>query len=365
MKNTFGQSVSVTVFGESHGQAIGVVLDGIAPGIDVDTDFISAQLAKRRPQGKTDTPRVEQDNYQILSGVFEGKTTGTPICIIIPNENTKSKDYAKTRFLARPSHADYTAYCKYHGYEDYRGGGHFSGRITAALVAGGAIAIKALERLGIKIGTHILKCADVCDREFENVSYDIDALREKSFPVLNNIEEKITEKIIKARNNTDSLGGIIQTAIVGMPSGIGEPWFDSVEGILSHAMFSIGGIKGIEFGAGFKLADMLGSQANDAFEAQNGQIITKTNNNGGINGGITNGMPILFNCVVKPTPSIAKEQQTVDITSKENTSIKIEGRHDPAIIRRVCVVVDSVCALAVCDMLAQRYGTDVLLKGFN
>lgn len=365
MKNTFGQSVSVTVFGESHGQAIGAVIDGLAPGIEVDNDFIAYQLSKRRPQGKTDTPRVEMDNYQILSGVFEGKTTGTPICIVIPNENTKSKDYDKTRGIARPSHADYTAYCKYHGYEDYRGGGHFSGRITAALVASGAIALKALEKLNIKIGTHILKCADVSDREFENIDTDIDLLSKKSFPVLSDCQEQMTEKIDEARKQLDSVGGIVQTAISGIPAGVGEPWFDSVESVLSHALFSIGGVKGIEFGQGFNFASMKGSQANDQFEIIDDKIATKTNNNGGINGGITNGMPILFNLAVKPTPSIAKEQQMVDFISKENTLLNIEGRHDPAIIRRVCVVVDSVCALAICDMLAQRYGTDVFLKGIN
>ena len=365
MKNTFGQSVSVTVFGESHGQAIGAVIDGLAPGIEVDNDFISYQLSKRRPQGKTDTPRVEMDNYQILSGVFEGKTTGTPICIVIPNENTKSKDYDKTRGVARPSHADYTAYCKYHGYEDYRGGGHFSGRITAALVASGAIALKALEKLNIKIGTHILKCADACDREFENINTDIDLLSKKSFPVLSDCREEMINKIDEARKQLDSVGGIVQTAISGIPAGVGEPWFDSVESVLSHALFSIGGVKGIEFGQGFNFANMKGSQANDQFEIIDDKITTKTNNNGGINGGITNGMPILFNLAIKPTPSIAKEQQTVDFISKENTSLNIEGRHDPAIIRRICVVVDSVCALAICDMLAARYGTDVFLKGIN
>ncbi len=366
MKNTFGQSVSITVFGESHGPSIGCVIDGLAPGIFVDESFINSQLSKRRPQGKTDTPRVENDNYQIISGVFENRTTGTPICIIIPNENTKSKDYSKIRGVARPSHADYTAYCKYHGYEDYRGGGHFSGRITAALVAGGAIAIAALEKIGIKIGTHILKCADIADRKFENIDTDIDLLRKKAFPVLDeSCEEKITKKILEARERQDSIGGILQTAIVGIPAGVGEPWFDSMESVLSHALFSIGGIKGVEFGAGFALANMYGSEANDQFEISDNKITTKTNNNGGINGGITNGMPIMLNCVVKPTPSIAREQQTVDFISKENTALSIEGRHDPAIIRRACVVVDSVCALVACDMLSQRYGTDVFTKGLN
>ena len=363
MKNTFGQSVAVTVFGESHGDAIGAVIDGLAPGVDVDLDFINKQLSKRRPQGKTDTPRVEKDNFQILSGVFNGKTTGTPICIVIPNENTNSKSYNKE--LLRPSHADYTANEKYHSYQDYRGGGHFSGRVTAALVAAGAIAIKALEKLNIKIGTHILKCNTVCDRVFENMDEDINALMEKSFPVLSDCEEQMTEIIQKARENLDSVGGVLQTAIVGMPTGVGEPWFDSVESIISHAMFSIGGVKGIEFGQGFSFVNMLGSQANDQFEIKNGKIVTKTNNNGGINGGITNGMPIVFNLAVKSTPSIAKLQDTVNIDTMENTTIEIKGRHDPAIIRRACIVVDSVCALTVCDLLAGRYGTDVFTKGIN
>ena len=365
MKNTFGQSVCTTVFGESHGQAIGVVIDGLAPGITVDNEFIKKQLSRRRPQKKTDTPRRENDNYQIVSGVFEGKTTGTPICIIIPNEDTRSSDYSEMKNLARPSHADYTAYAKYHGYEDYRGGGHFSGRITAGLVAGGAIAIKALEGLGIKVGTHILRCKDICDREFECYESDIDALYEKSFPVLGSCANEMIDCISSAGASKDSVGGALQTAVIGMPSGVGEPWFDSVESVLSHALFSIGGIKGVEFGKGFELANMLGSEANDSFAMENGKVVTKTNNNGGINGGITNGMPIIINCAVKPTPSISKEQETVDFIAKENACIEIKGRHDPAIIRRVAVVIDSVVALALCDMLAQRYGTDVFTKGIK
>ena len=357
MKNTFGQGIAVTIFGESHGEAIGAVIDGLCAGLEVDTDLIDAQLAKRRPQGKTDTARVEKDEYKILSGVFNGKTTGTPIAIVIPNENTRSKDY--NYGIARPSHADYSAYCKYHGYEDYRGGGHFSGRVTAALVAAGAILISALEKKGIKIGTHILSCAGERDRAFDNISSDIVALKNAQFPVLNqDAEAKMTDKILEAKAQGDSVGGVLQTAIYGVPAGVGEPWFDSVESVLSHALFSIGGVKGIEFGAGFALAEMKGSEANDSFTMNDGKIVTKTNNNGGINGGITNGMPIVFNLAVKPTPSILKEQQTVSFTERKNEALKIEGRHDPAIIRRASVVVDSICALVVADMLSQRYGTD-------
>ena len=363
MKNTFGQSVAITLFGESHGAAIGAVIDGIAPGVEVDASFIEAQLSKRRPQGKTDTPRVEKDNFQILSGVFNGKTTGTPIAIVIPNENTKSKDY--NYGVARPSHADYSAFMKYHGHEDYRGGGHFSGRITAALVASGAIAISALKKLGINVGTHILKCGDVSDRAFECCEDDVLSLQDKQFPVLSNCEEEMTKEIMKARESLDSIGGVIETAITGVPAGVGEPWFDSVESMLSHALFSIGGIKGVEFGLGFGFADVSGKQANDSFAMENGKVVTKTNNNGGINGGITNGMPITFKCAVKPTPSISQTQGTVNFLNGENTDLEIKGRHDPAIIRRICVVVDSVCALTICDLLASRYGTDIFLKGFD
>lgn len=362
MKNTFGQSVSVTLFGESHGAAIGAVIDGLAPGIEVSEEFISHQLARRRPSSSIDTPRQEKDPYQIVSGVFNGRTTGTPICIVIPNENTKSKDY--NFGLARPSHADFAANCKYHGYEDYRGGGHFSGRITAALVAVGGILIPALESLGIKIGTHILECGGVKDRGFEDYDADIARLQNSMFPVLNtDCEEKITEQINNARLKLDSIGGITQTAVYGLMPGVGEPWFDSIESIIAHGIFSIGGIKGIEFGRGFETAKLHGSEFNDAFRMCGDKVITETNNNGGINGGISNGMPIVFQCAVKPTPSIAQTQKTIDFLKMENSDIEIKGRHDPAIIRRVCPVIDSVTAIALCDMLAQRYGTDVFLKG--
>ena len=364
MKNTFGNSVAITLFGESHGEYIGAVIDGLAPGIDVDLDFIKSQLSRRRPNGKTDTPRVENDNFQILSGVFNGKTTGTPIAIVIPNENTKSGDY--NYGVARPSHADYTAYMKYHGNEDYRGGGHFSGRVTAALVAAGAIALSALKKHGIYIGTHIYACGGVGDIGFEqtpNIEEAILSLQSKAFPVISDsAEDAIIEKITGVAKEKDSIGGIIETAIIGMPAGVGEPWFDSVEGLLSHALFSIGGIKGVNFGAGMAISGLLGSYANDDFKYENGKVVTTTNNNGGINGGITNGMPIIFNCAVKPTPSIGVEQETINFITQENTKLEIKGRHDPAIIRRICPVVDSMCALVVCDLLAQRYGTDYLKK---
>ena len=362
MKNTIGNSVALTIFGESHGEAVGVVLDGLASGITVDEVEIAKLLSKRRPNGITDTKRIEKDEFKILSGVFNGKTTGTPICIVIPNQNTISKDYDAN--LLRPSHADFVANEKYAGYQDYRGGGHFSGRVTAGIVAVGAILKSALKDIGINLGSHILSCEDQKDREFADFEKDFDALSRLDFPVLDqNSSQKMQEKILQARNDCDSVGGIIQTAVTGMPVGVGEPWFDSVEGMLSHALFSIGGVKGVEFGLGFNFADKRASQVNDAFILDGDKIITKTNNNGGINGGITNGMPIVFNCAVKPTPSISKTQQTVDLTSKTQTEINISGRHDPAIVRRICPVIESVTALVICDLLAVKFGTDYIRNG--
>ena len=361
MKNTFGTNISVTIFGESHGPAIGCVIDGLAPGIKIDEEFIKDRLAKRRPQSAVDTPRREPDNFQIVSGAFNGKTTGTSLCIVIPNENTRSRDY--NYGPARPSHADYAAFCKYHGNEDYRGGGHFSGRITAALVAAGGILIPALEGRGIKIGTHILSCADVKDREFKNIPFDISLLSNKNFPVLDDAKAKeMTDVILAAKAEEDSVGGITQTAVCGMPSGVGEPWFDSMESMISHAVFSIGAVKGIEFGAGFEITKMRGSQANDPLYMDNGTVASRTNNNGGINGGITNGMPIIFQCAVKPTASISQEQDTINFLKMEDTKLCITGRHDPAIIRRICPVIDAVTAIVIADALAGRFGTDYLAE---
>ncbi len=361
MKNTFGNNVSVTLFGESHGAAIGAILDGFPAGVDVNEEFISHQLDLRRPVEKISTPRQEADKFSIVSGVFQGKTTGTPISIVIPNENTHSKDYSKTYGKARPGHADYTAYCKYNGCEDYRGGGHFSGRITAGLVAAGAIAIDLLSRKGIKIGTHIAKCAGTEDDNFTEYESNINALSNKMFAVLNDEKgEQMIKNIENAGEQGDSVGGVLETAVIGLPVGVGEPWFDSVESVLSHALFSIPAIKGVEFGAGFSCADMLGSEMNDSFVVEDGKITTKTNNNGGINGGITNGMPVIFKCAVKPTPSISKEQETVDFIKKENTALSVKGRHDPCIVHRARVVVDSITALALCDLLSQKFGADWL-----
>ena len=405
MKNSFGNSVILTIFGESHGPEIGCVLSGLAPGIPVSEDRIRETLALRRPSGAISTARVEQDEFRIVSGVYQGKTTGTPLTILIPNTNTRSRDYAATRFLARPGHADYTAWCKYHGFEDPRGGGHQSGRLTAALVAAGGILLPALERKGIRIGSHILKLGGGREGEarfIEDSAFsedpallrrEIESLRTKQFPVLDpSAGERMQERILQAKEAQDSVGGILETAVTGVPAGIGEPWFDTVESELSHVLFAIPAVKGVEFGDAFSMVGMRGSEYNDAFSAaepdnanyaafpasnpadgyfaeqaetpETGQISqsrairTETNHNGGVNGGITNGMPILFRTAVKPTPSIGKTQKTVNFETGEDTEISVSGRHDPAIIHRARIVLDCAAALVISDLLARRYGTD-------
>ena len=363
MKNTIGSSVAVTLFGESHGPSIGVVIDGLAPGIPADTAFIEKMLSRRRPAGAISTQRQEQDPFVIESGVFAGYTTGTPVCIRIPNSDTQSKDYSANRYLARPSHADYTANQKYHGYEDYRGGGHFSGRLTAALVAAGALVMPALEKKGIRIGTHIRRCAGIADREFQDLQADLDALQNMDFAVLDaNVGQQMQQAILQAKAEGDSVGGVLETVVTGLNAGVGEPWFDTVESVLSHMLFSIPAVKGVEFGAGFALADMTGKQANDPFCMEDGQVQTKTNNSGGINGGITNGMPVIFRCAVRPTPTISQPQQTIDMQTNKNATLAAKGRHDPCIVHRARVVIDCVTALAICDLLAGRYGTDWLVQ---
>ena len=358
MRNTLGNNIAVTLFGESHGAAIGAVLDGMPAGIEINKEYINKKMGQRRPFGKISTQRCEADEVHIISGVRDGVSTGAPITVIIENKYARSMDYSYLKDTPRPSHADYTASVKYGGMQDERGGGHFSGRLTAPLVAVGAIVEYALLGKGIKIGTHIKKLHSVSDRDFGNYGEDISSLNDKLFPVLDaNSEELMTREILKAAENGDSVGGILESAIIGAPAGIGEPWFDTVEGMLSHALFSIPAVKGVEFGLGFGFADRYGSEANDPFVTDGVKIYTETNNNGGINGGITNGMPIIFRCAVKPTPSIYKEQKTVSLSNMENVTLKIEGRHDPSIIHRVRAVVDAISAIVIADALVSTYGS--------
>ncbi len=364
MKNTLGTAVSLTLFGESHGPMIGAVLDGVTPGIPVDTAEIARRMALRRSLAALSTARVERDEVEIVSGVYEGKTTGTPITLLIKNENMRSSDYKKTESIARPGHADLTAAYKYHGYADPRGGGHFSGRLTAPIVAAGAICAAALEKKGILIGTHIARAAGIDDRPFAaDPREDILALSNRPFAVLSKeAGDAMQAAILAARQAGDSVGGVLETAVVGMPTGVGEPFFDSLESMLAHALFSIPAVKGVEFGDGFALSDMRGSEANDAIRSENGRIVTATNRMGGILGGISNGMPLRIRIAVKPTPSIYLPQESVDLASGENASLCIAGRHDPAIVHRARIVADSVVALVLCDAITQHLGTDTFLS---
>ena len=363
MKNTFGQHLAVTLFGESHGTAIGAVLDGLCPGLPVDVENIRRMLQLRQPGGAISTARREKDQFEIVSGAVNNITTGTPLTVLIRNEDTKSGDYAAMQALMRPGHADYPAQCKYHGYQDTRGGGHFSGRITAPLVAAGAICHSALKAKGISIGTHISRCAGIADRAFGNMKEDINLLSTKLFPVLDEtVGENMQQAIVAAKAEGDSVGGVLETAVLGLPAGVGEPWFDTFESMLAHILFSVPAVKGVEFGDGFALADMKGSTANDQLRYENGKVVAETNHGGGIGGGITSGMPVVFRCAVKPTPSIAKAQKTVDILKRENAELEIKGRHDPAIVHRARIVIDAVTAIAVYDMLAGRFGTDYFVK---
>ncbi|NMM63827.1 chorismate synthase [Clostridium sp. P21] len=356
MSGVWGSKVKLSIFGESHGKAIGINIDGIKPGIELDLDYINKEMKRRAPgESELATPRKEEDNFEILSGYFNGRTTGTPLCAIIYNKNQHSKDYEKTKNLMRPSHGDLTGYVKYQGFNDYRGGGHFSGRITAPLVFAGAICKQILEKKGIFIGSHIKSIAKIEDVSFNMTEIEneiLKSLNESKFPVLTEeIGINMKNSIVKAKEEMDSLGGVIETAVNNLPVGLGEPFFDSVESVLSHLLFSIPGVKGVEFGEGFNISKMKGSEANDGFYIENEKIRTYSNNNGGILGGITNGMPLIFKTAIKPTPSIAKTQNTVDIQKRENAKIEIKGRHDPCIIPRALPVVEAAAAIAIIQFI--------------
>ena len=337
---------------------IGVTIEGLKSGIKLDLDYVNNELQKRKSIGSISTPRKEKDEFEIVSGFFNGYTTGTPLAIIVKNENTRSTDYKPN--ILRPGHADYTAFLKYNGYQDYRGGGHFSGRLTVGIVIAGAICKQILENKGILIGSHLKQIHNIVDVDFSvnktQLSEQIDQMNKESFAVITStIKEDMITCIEKARENEDSVGGIIETAVLNIEGGIGEPFFDSIESVLSSLVFSIPGVKGIEFGKGFEFAALYGSEANDAFVYLDG-IKTTTNNNGGINGGISNGMPIIMKTCLKPTPSISKEQNTVDLLKNKNTTIKVKGRHDPCIVHRARVVVDSMVAIGILDLYVQRFG---------
>ncbi|MGI5856491.1 MAG: chorismate synthase [Candidatus Merdivicinus sp.] len=344
------------IFGESHGEAIGVVLEGLPAGIALDAAFITREMERRRARkGGLSTTRIESDEPRILSGAYQGKTSGTPLCAVISNENTRSQDYAATQNLARPSHGDYTGFVRYQGCNDPRGGGHFSGRLTAPLVFAGAVAKLILRERGIAVGAHIAQIGRVKDAAFDPVGLtekDFEPLWAASFSVLDpEAGERMKAEVQAARMDADSIGGIIECGITGMPCGIGEPGIFSLESILSRHLFGVPAVKGIEFGEGFGFAEMRGSAANDPMRMQEGRVVTETNRNGGILGGISNGMPVIFRVAVKPTASIGQEQRTVNLETMENARLTIKGRHDPCILSRASVVVESAAALGLCEAL--------------
>lgn len=356
MSGMWGSKIKLSIFGESHGNAIGITIDGLPAGFSIDMDKIMMEMSRRAPgKSSLSTPRKESDIPEILSGYFEGKTTGTPLCAIIRNSNTKSKDYSKLKDVMRPGHADYTGAVRYKGFNDYRGGGHFSGRITAPLVFAGAICKQILEVKGIIVSAHINSIGKIKDCSFleSDISDELlNSFKEKELPLINTkLEDEMRQEILRARSSGDSIGGTIECAILGVSPGIGDPFFDSVESTLAHLMFSVPAVKGIEFGKGFDISKMRGSEANDEYYLENGNIKTKTNNNGGILGGITNGMPIIFNVAIKPTASIFKEQNTVNIVTMEETTLCIEGRHDPCIVQRVLPVIEAVAAIGITELM--------------
>ncbi|MCT4607444.1 MAG: chorismate synthase [Marinisporobacter sp.] len=361
MSGIWGNNIKVSIFGESHGKGIGVVIDGLKGGITLNLEEINREMQRRAPgKSKLTTSRKEKDQFEILSGYFNDQTTGTPLCAVIYNTNQRSKDYEKTKSMMRPGHADYTGYVKYFGANDYRGGGHFSGRITAPLVFAGAVAKQILEKKNIWIGSHIKSIGTIEEDGFDDVNVKEKVLKEltyKEFPVIDHEKGNIMkETILKAKAELDSVGGIIETAIVNLPVGVGSPFFDSIESKLSHMLFSIPGVKGVEFGEGFSITKMKGSEANDEYFIEDGEIKTFTNNNGGILGGISNGMPIIFKVALKPTPSIGKMQRSVHIEKRENINMEIEGRHDPCIVPRAVPVVEAAAAIALLDLLVEKEG---------
>lgn len=357
MGSCFGSKVKISVFGESHGTAIGVVIDGLPSGEKIDMDEIYAQMARRAPgNDKTATPRKEADKPEIIAGLLDGVTTGAPLAAVIYNTNTRSADYGNIMSAPRPGHSDYTAYLRYNGFNDVRGGGHFSGRLTANLVFAGAVIRQILKRKGIEIAAHIYSIGDVCDEPFNPTGIPqelVDRLNKEKFALVNPDKEgELRAAVDAVRVKGDSIGGVVECIIQGMPAGIGEPMFGGVENVISSVVFGVPAVKGIEFGSGFAGSKTTGSQNNDEFYYdENGTVRTRTNNHGGALGGITSGMPIIFRAAVKPTSSISIRQNTIDLQSKENTTLSVKGRHDPCIVTRAVSVIEAAAAIAVINML--------------
>ena len=349
MSSTFtGLALRLSIFGQSHSEAIGMTLDGLPAGLQVDMDKLQAFLNRRAPgQNDWSTPRKEEDRPEFLCGIKDGCTCGAPLTAIIHNNNTRPKDYSQLKITPRPGHADYTAEVKYRGFQDYSGGGHFSGRLTAPLCIAGGVLKQMLEAKGITIDARIAAIAGILDESPFTAS-----VADKQFPVVDDtIGEQMREAIQAARAEGDSVGGVIECVVRGLPVGIGEPMFDGLENQLARVLFAVPAVKGIEFGAGFAAANMRGSENNDPFTVRDGKVETLTNNAGGILGGISNGMPVVFRAAVKPTPSIAKEQQSVNLNTMQPEALSITGRHDPCIVPRAVPVIEAAAALAISDLI--------------
>ena len=352
MSATFGDKIKITLFGQSHAQAIGAVIDGVPAGMYIDADRLRAFMDRRRAKDELATARREGDEVVFLSGLVDNVTCGAPLCLMIENKDTRSQDYKNISLVPRPSHSDFAAFIKYGGHNDIRGGGQFSGRLTAAMCAAGFICMEILRNKGISVVSHVSRIGSVADDKLNPLQSVEDVnckLMTSSFPVINEeSKDKMREEVLKYKTQGDSVGGEIECAVYGLPAGLGGDFFGGLEALIAQAVFSVPAVKGLEFGAGFEFAKMCGSLANDNFTIDStGKVITIANNCGGILGGISSGMPLTFSAAFKPTPSIAKEQMSVDMTEKEETSLVIKGRHDPCIVPRAAVVIESAVAMAI------------------
>ena len=353
MSSMTGKNIKISVFGQSHSEAIGVVIDSLPAGVTLDMEKIYAFMARRAPGNNAfSTARKEADKPEILSGLVDNTTCGAPLCAVIHNTNTRSGDYANLKDCPRPSHADYAAAVKYNGFNDVAGGGHFSGRLTAPLCFAGAVCMQILKSKGINIKAHIYSIGNVKDTPFDMVNITSEDIASKDFPVIDdNAGKEMQEVILTAKSEADSVGGIIECAVTGVPAGCGDPMFDGVENIIAKNIFGIPAVKGIEFGNGFECTTLRGSENNDAYTLRDGKIVTTTNNSGGITGGITTGMPIVFRTAIKPTPSIGKEQDSVSLSENTDKKLVIHGRHDPCIVQRAVPVIEAVAAISILDIL--------------
>ena len=356
MSNNYSEHFKITIFGQSHAAAIGVVIEGIPAGIALDLADIQAMLTRRAPgHAPYATARKEPDLPEIVSGLVNGVTCGAPLCAIIRNKDARSADYDAMRHVPRPAHADFAAYVKYNGQNDCRGGGPFSGRMTAPLVFAGAVAMQLLKGKGITVGAHIAQIGEVKDAPFDSVNIDaatLEALKKKPFPTCSDAAgERMGEAIAAAKADGDSLGGVAECAAVGVPVGLGAPMFGGLENEIARCVFAIPAVKGIEFGSGFAGSALRGSENNDPFIIKDGEIRTETNNHGGILGGLASGMPVVFRAAFKPTPSIAKPQQSVNLQTCEPVTLEIPGRHDPCVVPRAVPCVEAACAVALANLI--------------